>query len=68
MSGLGDMSELVENLKKASEIKFSAGIFKKQPLDKLHVIGYVLASAVLLFGIMTTGIVYLQMENLMTTV
>jgi hypothetical protein len=62
------MSELVENLKKASETKFAENIFKNPPLDKIHVIGYVLASAVLLFGILTTGIVYLQMKNLMTTV
>lgn len=60
VSGLGDMSELVENLRKASETKFAEDMFKSPPLDKIHVIGYVLASAILLFGIMTTGIIYLR--------
>ncbi|HWI54480.1 MAG TPA: permease prefix domain 1-containing protein [Desulfobacteria bacterium] len=67
VSGLGDMSELVENLRKASETKFTEDMFKSPPLDKTHVIGYVLASAILLFGLMTTGIVYFQMNNLMIT-
>lgn len=68
VSGLGDMSELVENLRTASETKFAENIFKSPPLDKVHVIGYVLASAILLFGIMSTGISYFQMNNLMTAV
>lgn len=67
VSSLGDMNELVESLKKASEAK-AADMFNNQPLDKKHVLGYVTASAILLFGAMVTGIVYLQMKDLLTTI
>lgn len=43
-------------------------MLKPQPLDKKHVLGYVIASAVLLFGLMSSGIVYLQQKNPMTAV
>lgn len=67
VSSLGDMNELVESLKRASKEKFKKELFKTQPLDKKHVIGYVTASAILLFGMMVAGIVYLQMRDLLTT-
>ncbi len=64
VSSLGDMSELVESLKKASERRLKQDMFDSQPIDRKHVIGYVVASAVLLFGIMLAGIVYLQHKGL----
>lgn len=67
VSSLGDMSELVESLRKASEKKMFTDIPDEVPLGKKHVFGYVAASAILLFGAMSAGIVYLQMKNLLTT-
>ena len=67
ISSIGDMSELVENLKKASYIKTQENNFETPALDKKHVIGYVIASAILLFGIMSTGITYLATDNLVAT-
>lgn len=66
VSNLGDMSELVGSLKKASEAKFNEDMFKSLPIDKKHVIGYVAASVSLLFGLMVGGIVYLQQKELLT--
>ncbi|MFZ7101748.1 MAG: hypothetical protein ACOWWO_03695 [Peptococcaceae bacterium] len=40
-------------------------MWKKQTLDEKHVIGYVAASAILLFGVMTAGIVYLHEKGLL---
>lgn len=67
IANLGDMSELVEGLKEASK-GVEEEMFKHQPMDKKHVIGYVVASAILLFGAMTSGIVYLQDKVLLATV
>ena len=67
ISSIGDMGELVESLKKASELKVEQDMFKKHTLDKKHVIGYLVASAILLFGVMTSGIVYLQQKSLLNT-
>jgi hypothetical protein len=64
VSSLGDMGELVENLKKASNEKLQTAMPKVVPLSKKHIIAYVVAAAILLFGIMTSGIVYLQKMNL----
>lgn len=68
VSGLGDMDELVENLKKVSKEKFQEDINKELALDKKRIIAYIVASAILLFGAMTTGIVYLQGKNMMATI
>ncbi|TDT50262.1 permease prefix domain 1-containing protein [Fonticella tunisiensis] len=67
VSSLGDMDELVENLKKASQEKLQQNMFEAEALDKKHLIAYITASAILLFGIMTTGIVYLRNKDLMAT-
>lgn len=61
------MSELVECFKKTSEVKFEEDIFKTQRLDRKHVLGYVVAFAILLFGIMSAGIDYLKMKDLLAT-
>lgn len=68
VSSLGDMRELVESLKKVSETKYQAPLFTSQPLDRKHVLGYVAASAVLLLGIMVSGIVYLQHKELLKAI
>ncbi len=64
---LGDMSELVENLKKASIMKQEGTSMNSLNLDRKHIIGYLAASVILLFGIMSGGIVYLQGHNLLNT-
>lgn len=66
VSDLGDMSELVGSLKKASEAKFNEDMFKPMPIDKKHVIGYVAASVSLLLGLMVGGFIYLQQKELLT--
>lgn len=60
VADLGDMSELIESLKKASDAKGNENLF---PIGKKHVIGYVTASAVLLIGMMVGGIVCLQQKG-----
>jgi hypothetical protein len=67
VSSLGNMDELVENLKKASNEKFEDDIFNTTPLDKKHIIAYIVAAVALLFGVMSAGIVYLQDKNMMAT-
>lgn len=67
-SDLGDMSELVEGLKKASEQKMYENMYKRQLLDKKHIIGYIVASAILLSGIMVSGITYFEVKDLLSTV
>lgn len=64
VSNLGDMSELVASLKKASETRSSEEMTRTK-FDRTHVIGYVVASAILLFGLMTGGIVYLRGKALL---
>ena len=68
ISDLGNMSELVEGLKKASERKAYEDMYKKQPINKKHVIGYILASAILLFGIMVSGITYFDAKDLLSAI
>lgn len=68
ISSLGNMNELVDNLKKASQTKVQQeNLLKSKTLDKKHVLGYVAATAIILCGLMVAGIVYLQMENLLIT-
>lgn len=68
VSDLGDTSELVEGLKKASKQKIYEDMHTKQPIDKKHVFGYVIASTVLLFGIMLSGITYSEVKDLLSAV
>ncbi len=68
VSSLGDMGELVENLRKSSESTNRNGAHQRPPVDKLHLFGYLFAVAAMLIGVAVTGIVYLQSENLLNTV
>lgn len=68
ISDLGDMSELVENLRKASQDKLRNQMPKEVELDKKHIIAYIIATALLVFGAMTAGIVYLQNKDLRDTI
>lgn len=67
VSSLGNMDELVEGLKKASEAKIKEGMLKEQNIDKKHVIGYVVASVILLLGAMISGVRYLKAKDLLIT-
>jgi hypothetical protein len=64
---LGDVSELVESMKK-DEIKEVYNMFKEEPMDKKHVMGYLIATAIILFGIMAAGVQYLESGNIKTTI
>lgn len=68
VSDLGDMSELVDSLKKVSDSKFTEDMFKAVPLSKQHVIGYTLASAILLIGLLLGGFEYLQQQEIYTAI
>lgn len=68
ISDLGDMSELIHGLKRASEQKIYENMHRKQSIDKKHVIGYIVASVILLVGIMLSGVKYLDTEDLLYTV
>ncbi|HEX3048963.1 MAG TPA: permease prefix domain 1-containing protein [Bacillota bacterium] len=59
VADLGDMSELVGSLKKASNGKQNED-FRTFPLTKKQVLGYVVGSAIFLFGLMVGGIIYLR--------
>ena len=48
---LGDMSELVEGLKRVSIEKKEGDIMNDLGLDRKHIIGYLVASTILLFGL-----------------
>ncbi len=65
---LGDVSELAESMRKVSNTRFEESIFSQQPLDRKHVIGYVAASAIILFGILVAGVVQLKSGQLFQTV
>ncbi|QGU95951.1 hypothetical protein GOM49_13385 [Clostridium bovifaecis] len=67
VSSLDDMDELVENLKRASKEKIEEDIFKTTALDKKHIIAYIVAAEALLFGLMSTRIVYLQSKEMIST-
>ncbi len=68
ISDLGDMGELIEGLKGASEQKMCEDMYERQPLSKKHIIGYTVASAILLFGIMVSSIVYFDANDLLFTI
>lgn len=66
VSSLGDMRELIGNLKKASGEKGNNDQYRTFPLDRKQVIGYVCASAIFLFGVMVGGVIYLKQRELVT--
>lgn len=65
---LGDVSELADSMRKVSNTGIQESIFYSKPLDKKHVFGYVGASAIILFGILTAGIVQLQQNQPFITI
>jgi hypothetical protein len=64
---LGDMNELIEGLKKVSINKKESAIMNDLGLDRKHIIGYLAASTILLFGLMTSAIVYLKDKDIIHT-
>jgi cobalamin synthase len=64
---LGDMSELIESLKKVSSEKKEDNGMNNLGLDRKHILGYLTASTILLFGLMTSGILYLQNKDIERT-
>jgi hypothetical protein len=66
ISSLGDMSELVESLKKASRARANKDSYRTFPLDKKHALGYAVASAIFLLGVMAGGFVFLFHRELVT--
>lgn len=66
VSSLGDMSELVESLKKAAVKKGNTDSFRTFPLAKKQVAGYAIASVIFLFGVMVGGMTYLRQKELVT--
>ncbi|QSO47214.1 permease prefix domain 1-containing protein [Alicyclobacillus mengziensis] len=57
---LGDMNELVDSLKEASETRLVKNAKGQSFIDKSHVVGYLTASVILLIGLLVGGYVYLQ--------
>lgn len=68
VSELGDMSELIAGLKKASDEKSFENAYTRLQIDKKHVIGYTAASALTLLGLMTGGLSYLQQNKLLVSI
>lgn len=66
VDSLGDLSELVDNLKEVSKDKIQINLERPKPLDKKHVIGYLSSATVLLIGLMASGVIYFQFEDLVT--
>lgn len=63
---LGDMGELVDGLKKASDAKLKEDLFKPVPLKKGHIIAYITASVTLLIGLFIGGYMFLQNNPIFT--
>lgn len=64
---LGDVGELAESMRRLSRERIEENLLSSKPLDKKHVLGYVTASAIMLFGILSAGIVFLQTRELFIT-
>ncbi len=58
ISSLGDMRELIENFKKASENKIKEDFMKPESMDRKHVMGYVLGSIFAILGLIVAAIGY----------
>lgn len=65
---LGDISELAESMRKAANTRFEDSMFNPPPMDKKHVFGYVIASGVLLFGLLVAGMEQLRTGQLFYTI
>lgn len=60
IADLGNMDELIEGLKKASQRKQEENLSEAMPLQKNHIAGYVIASAIFLLGLVAAGFMALQ--------
>ena len=60
VANLGDMNELLDGLKKASEEKMEANLYDKPVLPKSHISGYISGSALFLLGFFAAGFILLQ--------
>ena len=67
ISELGNMNELIQGLKETSHQEVCQAIDKKQPVGTKHVIGYIIASTILLLGIMLSGMTYFDTNDLLRT-
>ncbi len=63
VASLGNVDELINNLRTASQAKVERNLLKPKPLNKKHVMGYMTATVVLLLGFVVAGIVYLLSNN-----
>ncbi|KPV42587.1 permease prefix domain 1-containing protein [Alicyclobacillus ferrooxydans] len=61
---LGDMTELVDSLREASETRLMKDQSTPTFIDKNHIIGYLVASFTLLIGLLSGAYVYLQVRHL----
>ncbi|MFY9177811.1 MAG: hypothetical protein WBI74_09175 [Caldicoprobacterales bacterium] len=61
------MNELIQGLKETSHQEVCQAIDKKQPVGTKHVIGYIIASTILLLGIMLSGMTYFDTNDLLRT-
>jgi hypothetical protein len=68
ISSLGDMSELIDSLKKVSYEKMEEDPYEKLPLNRKHIFGYLVAIGLMLFAIMVAGITYLQLDDYAATI
>ena len=68
VSSLGDIDELLENLKKFSEEKVRIEEFKTFPISKKQAAGYITGVFILLIGLMLGGIEYLMNKNIFSAV
>ncbi|MBI9048142.1 MAG: hypothetical protein JEZ00_01875 [Anaerolineaceae bacterium] len=66
IANLGDMDELLNGLKKASEVKMEAGLYEVKPLAKSHIAGYIIGSALFILGLLVAGFFMLQNEDWLT--
>ncbi len=62
---LGDMNELVDSLKGASETRLMKNESAQSFIDKNHVIGYLTASVIIFIGLLAGGYIYLQGSHLL---
>ena len=64
LSDLGDIGQLIEGLKRATE-EDSEDLYRKRLFGRNYVIGFMLISNVILFGIMASAITYSGARNLL---
>lgn len=65
---LGDISELADSMRQATNTKIEDSMLIDPPIDRKHVFGYVIASTVILIGLMIGGVVQLKFAELFMTI